>query len=493
MILPDGWTEDQGLPYNFQSLGANAVGTIVGKILLGVFPPDRPWIQQIIAPQYEYDPNIDPARLQAVKQQLFLQDLTILALLETPTGGANKPLGFHNSNRQAFEQIVATGDTLERIDDEFQVTVFDRPSYVTKRYADTSVAYHVTCEHIDPLGLKPEQLAKANVLRSDLEGKTYAERCGQLYTMVEWQPETKKWVVRQEFKDVEINQFDEGISRYISTPFNLAPGHNYGRGLVEANMGDLGTFDSLRARLLDYAVLASKLLTVLDKGSIIREKDLAKPSGSIIRGEVEGGKVMKAGMMVVDKLADISGVIKVMEDTKGSLGQSFLMDSASVRDSERTTLGEIEQVTIQELQGRLGGVYAPIQGRQQIPKFERAKALAAAKGLIKKLPDNIVKTRVLSGIAALVAQSQAGRLVSFVEIAKNMGEQTLARINDDVLLDVLARYQGVAEPGLIKSTAQRDAEIQKALQVQAQQAAIEQGAKTAGAVVENEMASRSAA
>jgi hypothetical protein len=373
------------------------------------------------------------------------------------------------------------------MDSNYQLTVFRRDAYVTRRMDNGQVCYHVTCESKDPLELGEETAEECGLQWAELLKKPAYERFGKMYTKVEWQPIGKNWLVEQELNGHVFNTSEEPITNHFSTPYRLSPRQNYGRGLVELNRGDLSSFDYLCETTLDFATAASKINPILDPSSRLQETDLNKPTGTTLRDRVVNGVAQNIAMFQSQKLNDFQIVHLAKEQIRADLGKAFLIESESVRDSERTTAFEVEQVTIQELQGALGGDFASIE-RMQLPMFLRTKYQLEKERKIVTLPklqQKQVNVRVLSGIEALSRLARAGRLVSFAQVVQALGPEALAAVNFDVLLGVLARYQGVYEPGVIKTPEQRQADQQRAIALQTQQAAEQKAVDVAGNVVES--------
>lgn len=496
-LPPEEQQEDYLLPENHQSLGARGVTNLVGKTTLGVFPPDRPWAGQEVAAEDQYDPDVPPAVLQLVADRLFLQDLLIIATLESANLDYNRGdmLGFRTLKRQAIQQCIVTGDVLERLDSQYRLTVFRRDRFVTRRFDNGQVSYHVTWEPKDPLELGEEAVEEVGLKWDELRKTPAHERVRRLYTKIEWCPVDRDWLIEQELNGHVFNTSEEPLSNHFSTPFDLAPGENYGRGLIELNRGDLASFDALCRTTLEFAATAAKCHPVINPGSEIKPEDLLKRSGQVLIGRVVNGVVQDVGMLQANRLSDFQVVHLAKEQIRADLGRAFLLDSESVRKSERTTAFEVQEVTIQELQGALGGIYTPIADRMQLPLFLRTRWQLEKDKKLPTMPEEQkkhVRIRVLSGIEALSRMARATRMLSFAEVVRNLGPAVAGFLNYDVLLGVLARLQGIYEPNLIKSPQEREQDKQAALALAAQQAGQEKAVDVAGNVVQSNLTAQGA-
>lgn len=488
VLPPLGQTEDAKLPENYQSVGSRGITNLVGKMLLALFPPDTPWFRLELAPEILYDPRIDPKAVERVKQILFLQELLIQATIESAgVKGKKRPnrrCGFRTAKLTSLTQLMVTGDTLERLMDDYRLRVFRRDQYVTCRDSCGDVLYHVIKESIDPLSLSDAHFEKSKLDRDVVEKKSVRERMIDLYTAPEWQPQTKQWKISQEVNGHEINVSEETISPFFSTAMELSPGENYGRGFIELNLGDLSSMDELEKRLLQFADLASKFHPAIDDASNVKDEDLARPSGSVLRGaRVVGGQIQDIAFLKIDKYPDFKVVYDTAEKKRKDLGGAMLIESDVTPRGERVTRYQASRIA-QELEGTLGGFYAPIADEQQQPLLERCIYQLKRDNAMPLMPDDTYRTVSLTGLAALSREIKADKILEVATVATQLGPNGLAKVEPGVLIDVLARYRGVHEPGLIKSNEQVAAEQQQAIALATQQAAAEKAIDVTGNVAE---------
>jgi hypothetical protein len=474
------------LPETFSSLAARGISNLEGRLLLALYPPGLPFFRFMPAARFLYDANTPPEMLQEFESQLHLRELVVLSKLESSalrTGDNTRRSGFRTRKRQAIAQLLITGDVLERIGDDYRIQVYRRDAYVTSRDESGDVRYHITREKIDPLILNNKQLEIANLDRGTLQAKPVNDRLEDLFTMAEWQPEDKIWIVRQEVRDKIVLENKEKITPFMSTPYELAPGEDYGRGIVEQNLGDVRSMNELTERLLDFAALASKQLIVTDYNSQVRPQDLTRPSGSVIQGRVVGGQVQDIATLKADKVNDFSVAQAVRESVRRDLAATMLMEGENQPTGERVTAFQIQRIAL-ELEGALGGVYAPIADAQQVPLIERVLFMMERDGLLAPLPEDSVEVEALTGIAALSREGDQGKLLNLMGVLGQLGGETMSRIDMGVLTDLLMRQSGIFEPGLVKTDEQLQQEQQAAMEQQAQMTATEKAIDVGGNVVE---------
>lgn len=492
--LPDlGRTSGDALKKNFQSLGARGVSNLQGHLVTAIWPVGVPFFTYEATAEIRHSTRISAERKQAIADELYIREMIVQAAVESIRGrGARQPATFRTIKRTVLGHALITGESLELLNDDgddFQLRTFRRDTYVTARDAEGNVLYHVVWEQIDPLSLSEQKLEQSKLDVSDLRRKHVGERMKALWTLVEWQPESKAWKIEQELNGHTIAKREDRVTPFFSTPYDLVPPDHYGIGLVEHNLGDLSSYDELCERELDFAALASDFKLVLDASSEMRAADFKRPSGEVIEGgRVQAGEVQDAAFFGLDKLADFQVVEKVVERIETRLGAAFLLGSQSVRDSERTTATEVVRVTIRELEGAMGGVYSAIADEQQMPMHDRVVAVLERRGKLPPLPRELVKITPNTGIAALNREASAQRLLRMFEIIKGMPPELSAmltrRIEDGTLMSRLARDAGVDEPGLIKTTSQLEEETRRAAAMQAQMAAAGKAIDTAGNIVE---------
>lgn len=470
VLPPLDQAPNQKLPETYQSVGSRGVTNLEGRMLMALYPPDMPWFQIALDGAIDHDPDVPDELKQQFREVFFLIELLVQSVLESAnlqTDGNRRPASFRSRKRQAISQVLITGDCLEQLTDDYRLRVFRRDMYVTCRDSSGDVLYHIIKELIDPLGLDDVTLNLAGINRDDIKEKPLAERMTPLYTNVEWQPQSRVWVVTQEINGKSVRVSEEAVSQFFSTPFELVSPEHYGRGFVEQNRGDLRTLNELELRMLDFAALASKVVPCIDENSNVRNEDLAKPSGEPIRCRVSNGVVQDVAFLQTNKITDFGIVYQQAERKRKDLGAAMLMESETQPRGERVTAYQVQRVA-QELDGALGGVYAPIADDQQVPLLRRVLWQLRRDRLMPALPEKSVSIKVLTGIAALGRATKASQILSVTDAMMKLGERAMARVNMDVLINTISRYSGIDEPGLIKTPEQVEAETRAALAAQAQ-------------------------
>ncbi len=490
VLPPDGWSEDQPLDSTFSSLAARGITNLEGRLLLALFPPGMPFFRFRPSSRFRFDPGVDPQQLSEFADLLRLQEMVIMAHLESMdrAGHGNaRRAGFRSRMRTAISQLLITGDVLIHMSDDMNLRVFRRDNYVTKRDSSGDIQCHITRESIDPLTLSAQQLDQLELDFDTLAAKPHHDRMEDLFTRVSWNPISKSWLIEQEIKDKKILETTEKVTPYFSVAFELPPAANYGRGLIEQNLGDVRSMNELTERLLDFAALSSKLLFAVDYSSQVRPEDLARSTGEVIQARVQSGQVTDIGMLKVDKLQDFNIVGTTRESIRKDLSVTMLMESESTPRGERVTAFQVQRVAM-ELEGALGGVYAPIADAMQIPLIERLISVLNSKGVLPTLPDESVEVEAVTGIQALSNESDNSKLMQLMQTIAQLGPETMGRIDKGILMDLLVRQSGIYEPGLVKTDEQIQQEEQAAQEAAMKQQIQAQALQTGGKIVEQNAA-----
>ena len=294
-------------------------------------------------------------------------------------------------------------------------------------------------------------------------------------------------MVEQQIKDVTIVTSEEKVSPYFAIPYSLPPTGHYGRGIIEENLGDVRAINELTERLLDFAALSSKHLFALDYSSQVRPQDLALPTGSVFQARVQGGQVTDVGILRTDRAGDFGVVQNVRESLSRDLSKVMMMEAEQLPTYERASRLHVERVAM-ELEGALGGVYAPIADALQIPLVERLMHLLERDGVMPALPADSVEVEAVTGISALSREGDQQKLLQLLQTIAQMGPDMMQRFDRSLLLDILVRHSGVYEPGLVKSEEVMQQETAQQQQQQIMQTAGQQVAQSGGqALVEAAM------
>jgi len=494
VLPPRDHDSNRKLPEPFQSDGSYGVQTLKGKMVAATFPLSHPWVKLQLPGHVEMRLAQSEEGTEILSRTYALLDLTeriMVSALESSTGEGDRrrrPWGFRAAKHQTFDQILVTGDTLEQLTEDFRLKVFRRDQYVTKRDSACDVLYHIVREQIDPLSLSEEQIAAIGLSVNELRDETPRDRLLDIYTLVEWNPLSRRWVITQEAnKRVVPNSSgeestEETVKSYFSTYYDLAPGDDYGRGLIETLGGSLRTKNTLVMRSLEILGLAAKQTPCIDHGSPTRPDDLAKESGVPIRARVVGGRVEDIAMLSYQQIPEYQMISDGIERLTKELARAMLVESALQPHKDRVTATQIQRIAL-ELDGATGGMYAHIADLQQIPLAERTLFQLRKQNKVPPLPEDMVEIEIVSGLAALQRDEDANKLLELMQLAFQTPEMA-KRINQAELLERYMRARSMFEPGLIRSDEEIEAEERRQAQIQTEQGVSQVAAQTIGNIVE---------
>lgn len=473
-LLPrDNATEYEGYERNYQSVGPMGMEAITSALHFSLVTPGFLFFSRDLSAEIVNDPNVDPNTKAAERQRLFLEAIGVHALMEGGLPGDEdvyrSGASFHTAVRNMIQRAILFGATLGHIEPDGRIRTFRLDNFVTRRDSAGGVLSHIIREKIDPTTLTRKQLEKAGMTMDELKDKHPKMRMHDLYTSVEWQPWTKKWVIRQVVKGNEIAVREEKVCSYISPCVRLQEGESYGRGLFSLWLGDLRTLDNIRAAIIDMAFIASKCLIAIAHGSDTKPSDLNKPTGSAFYANVTGGQITDVALLKADKLADFSIANQTAESVQQTLGQAMGLFNYAIRDAERVTALEVQRVTNQAQQ-LTGGAIGWLDETLLRPMVSAYYAMAREKKIIRpQTQDDKRFTRpvLLTGLAQVSKRAKADQLLTQAQLAQALGPEAMKYIRPDGFFKAYSRYVGIYEDGTIRS----DDEVRAMEQAQAQREA----------------------
>lgn len=477
------------LETNHQSIGAVSLAIQEGSHLFSLYPPGFPHFAHDIAADIEYDPTVPPEYKQAVKDRALVWDMIVLARMEQAnlvSQGNRANLGFRNANRQSISYLTAFGDALQKVEDDGRIRNYRPDHYVNRRDPCGSLEYTITKESCNVLNrLTDEQLERCNLSKADLKEKANAERIKDLYTLVEWQPDTRKWLITQEVNGYEIDEpIEREVNPYIAAYTRLSEGEHYGRGFLQLRIGDLRAVERLQTAIEDFAGLASKVLWVLDPNYSLRPEDLQKPTGQCVVSEVdEKGTPRGLGVVRLDKLNDFTVVQSTLEYIRAQFGNSSGNLRDSIRNKERVTAYEVQQVQSQT-DDLTGGDLSAIDSTLVRPQVNVYRDQCERAGAMK-IPDDLkpfMQVNILSGIDAIARRQRGDKLLTLAQVAAAAGDEAIRAVKWGNLFRAWTRYQQPIDQEVIRT----DAEVQAEKEAETQAALAANAAATAADVTLNQ-------
>ena len=170
--------------------------------------------------------------------------------------------------------------------------------------------------------------------------------------------------------------------------------------------------------------------------------------------------------MQVGKSGDFSVAQVVIGTITQRLENAFLMAKSVQRDSERVTAAEVNLMA-QELENSLGGIYSILTQEFQLPYLKRRMHMLVRSGRVPKLPEKLVKPKIVTGLQGLGRGNDRNKLIEFIgTVANALGPDVMRQyVNVDEAIKRLATSIGIDTANLVKTAEEIQAE-QEALQQQ---------------------------
>tara|TARA_R100001463_G_scaffold132359_1_gene192988 strand:+ start:15629 stop:17239 length:1611 start_codon:yes stop_codon:yes gene_type:complete len=467
LLTEDGHGQGENLNRPWQSVGAKGVNVLSSKLMLSLFPINTTFFKlQINDAELATIPNIGPEVRTEIDESLSKMERMIMQQISE----TSDRVMLHT----AMKQLVVTGNALVFAGKK-ALKVFPLDRYVISRDGNGTVIEIITKEIVDrqllpkefqtvtghdntEVNAPGEDGPKFGVATSSNKGKSDD---AVVYTCVKLEDGQHKWFQECDGKPIPSSKSSSPLksSPWMPLRFNVVDGESYGRGRVEEYIADLRSLDRLVQALVEGSAAAAKVIFLVSPSSTTKPQSLARASsGAIIQGRPED-----VGVVQVGKTADFKTVQEMVNQLTQRLSDAFLV--LNVRQSERTTLGEIQAVQ-QELNEQLGGIFGNLTSELLYPYLQRKLFLLSKNKAIPTLPKGLVIPSVVAGLNGIGRGQDRQALMEFVTtIAQTMGPEALAQyVNPAEVLKRLAAASGIEALGLIKDEQQLAQEQQQAQQ-----------------------------
>lgn len=447
-LIPENTDQLQSFPTPFQSVGARGVNNLASKLMLTLFPSNYPFVRLRVDNLILEQAQDDKFRTEIEEglskiEQLIMGDMA---------SGTDRVVIF-----EGIKHLVVGGNCLFYVPVSGNMRCFPLNKYVMKRDPSGNVLEVIVKESVSTSAL-PADLAK--VIKAEKgEGKdfkavdlfTYLKRDGDIYKIF------------QECKGLKIPGSD-GVYPIDSCPwipvrFIRVDGEDYGRGYVEEYLGDLLSLEALSQAIVEGTAAASKVIFLINPNGMTSDKDLAETPNCGFAAGLE----TDVSVVQVQKHADFRVAQETIARLTQQLSYAFLMNMAVQRQAERVTAEEI-RLMAEDLETALGGVYSLLAEELQLP-YAAAKLMKLQRqGKMDKLPKDVVKPAIVTGIDALGRSSDKAKLLEFLQSAAAVfGPEAVAQyINPLDGLGRLAASLGLNKKGLVKTEEEIQAQMQQA-------------------------------
>ena len=456
----------------WQSVGAKAVVTLASKLMLALLPPQTTFFKLQVRDD-TLNEELDPT----IKSELDLSMSKMERMVMDYLNATNDRVVVH----EAIKSLVVGGNALLYYSkDGLRHYPFNR--FVVNRDGDGQVIEIVCKEMVHKSsvpGLAESEEKKVNDPQSGVGGNGPSAPTNkdevEVYTYVKHDIAKKKWTWHQEVNDKILpdsrSSCPDSAPCWLPLRFSTVDGEDYGRGRVEEFLGDLKSLEALSQAIIEGSAAAAKVVFVVSPSATTKPQSLANAgNGAIIQGRPDD-----IGVVQVGKTADFRTAYELASVLERRISEAFLI--LNVRQSERTTAEEV-RLTQLETDSQLGGLFTLLTSEFLVPYLNRTLFLLQRKGVLPKIPKNLVRPTVVAGVNALGRGQDYQSLTQFITtIAQTMGPEAIQRYIDPAeYIKRLATAQGIDTLNLVKTQEQLQQDMQQQQQMQEQQELTKQAA-----------------
>lgn len=462
-IFPDNTSGDNDTLVNsFNSIGAEAVNNLTNKLLVALFSPSRPFFRI----------DLDHKARQRVVEDMALESETqldtLLSQIELEGMRVLAKRNIRTNIFQAIQQLIVTGNSLVYYpENEDSIIVYSLRDYVVERCPKGKVKTIIIKEMRKFSSLSEENQSIA------MKHKSY--RAEDLVAFYTWTSKVgEKFEVNQYLEDTKLtNDSTKGVYPadklpYITLTWRLARNRNYGTSLVEEYAGDFHALTVLYESFVKGLADMADIKKLVNPGGMTDIEDLVRSEfGAYVLGRADDISIPQS-----NKAADYGVLQSGIDQFTKRIARAFLLGSAVVRDSERTTAVEVQQQA-QELETSLGGVYTRLAEDLQSP----LASLAMLEIDTELSKTNGVNPMIITGMEAISRYHDMDNFklwLNDIAMTAQMPPEVLQRLDVSAISEYAASARGLEAGKFVKSEEQvaeeQQAMMQQQVEMQNQQA-----------------------
>jgi hypothetical protein len=467
LFPPEGSAGSTNMPTPYQSVGARGLTNLASKFLLALFPPGGSFFRL----------TMDDFVVEQLKQhtgggkdfedaRAVLEEA--LSKVERAVQNRMEQKGTRTILFTALLHLILTGNGLLQVMPDGSLKFYTLRHFVVKRDLEGNVLEIVTRETLSRMAL-PEQARMIVDAQLTLATERYDDRPEKgvdLYTRVCRLP-NGGWRVYQEVMGQCIpgteGQYPKDKSAFMPLRFNAASGEDYGRGHVEAYLGDLQSLESLTESIVGFAAVSARILFLVDPGSQTNLNDLeGAPNGAFVQGNKKD--ISSFGL---EKFPDFQVAKTVADEIKQRLELAFLLSTSVQRQAERVTAEEIRFMA-GDLEQAYGGTYSVFAQELQAPLARRIMHQMQRTGDLPRLPDKTVSPQIVTGLDGLGRSSDLQKLDILISgISQQFGPQAVGEyVNVGAYMKRRGTALGIDLSGIIRGEDEVQAKRQQDQQQQ---------------------------
>jgi len=458
LFPPEGQSGSSPLYKPWQSLGAYGVNNLSSKLMLGLFPPTRPF--------YRLVPNALAEEAQPAEAKAEIDSALAKAerrIFEEITGMRIRPAMY-----RGFRHLIVGGNYLVWIKDGSTVG-YTLDQYVVVRSYSGKLLEVIIRE------LLPEDMIEEMAPDASVNGyhgpvgmpamqidRGMADR-NERYVFTRFTLDNRIWRSYQEIDGLEVEGTRASYGRDKPAPvlamrWHSSDGEDYGRAFADDYVGDLASLEGLAESIMRFAGVASKIIFMMETTGSTDPRDLQRAkSGDFVRGNREDVKILA----LEDKVFDFQVTNQVYLEIQERLRFAFLLNSAAQRDAERVTAEEIRMM-MNELETAHGGVFSFFADDLQLPLVQIIMDDMRKRKLLPDLKE--INVAIVTGVDALSRNQELQDMAEAFGIAGQLlGPQAMAAaVHPSEVMRRILTSKGIKLDGLLKSPEEMQQEQEQA-------------------------------
>lgn len=375
---------------DFQEVGALLTNNLAAKLARLLFPTQYSFFKCEAGPAF---------KKHAISKGI--DQLTLNGMFAKVESEANSRLFVNGGYAQLIlflRYLIVTGNALlYRNSTKGKLIAYGPSRYAVKRDTEGEMIDCVLQEYttVEALPWDVQQVLRAKEPLKYGRPECQVEKYTRIHR--KWVKGTAMYEVSEEVDTVPVGntgQYPQALCPWIAATWNLIPGEDYGRGLVEDYAQAFAKLSSQSEAAALYGIEMMRVLHLVGSGSGGDADALATASsGEWHQGDPNQVGAYEAGD--AQKLQQVEASIAVVVQR---LSRAF-MYQGNTRDAERVTRYELEQEA-QEVEYVMGGNYSSISSTVHIPLANVLMTEVSDEALAGILTGEI-RPDITSGIQAL--------------------------------------------------------------------------------------------
>ncbi len=458
VLPPAGWTNEEQLPQPFSSVSARGVVGMASRMLSAMLPVnDTPFFRFSVSSGKDVDGEVTNY-LDSLTRQVYKK-----------LSGKN----LRENIFQVLQHLIIVGDSLLIMEDDFTFRVIRFDHFVVRRDVNGDPKEIIYLEFV---AKSNDEEIEPN-FRAQYSADTSTEGYDVVYNRLTKDNPEDPWIVEREQDDVITETGSYTVFPFVCLRWSSVAGENYGRSHCEDIIGDIQTLESYTEASIEGMAAASTFWMGVDPAGITEIDDLAGQSnGTWVPARQQDVFTLSPAQSINPQ---VQSTFSSVEKMRREVGQSFLLDSASIPSGDRVTATAVRRIG-QELETVLGGAFSSISRELFIPIIKRAVFLMLDEGEIDErlqeqffTEDGAVDFEIITGLQALSRDTELMKLMQMGEMMRNLPQDAMAAFDFTEYARALVTSLGfdanmwVKSREDIKQEQQQQMEQQLALQNQA--------------------------